>query len=935
MDSIVTKRLIVASALIIGFLSACGSDDPPGKPGPTGTDGGTSGPPKTLLCTSDAECDAEKPFCDPYSGCAECLFNAQCAEGSHCVENECVVPTTCFASEECDEENPVCNTIIGECVGCVSDTDCTEEEVCQVGRCTEVTRCVNTLDCAEGEVCERSLGYCVQCVGDADCGEESACVENSCILRCDSDNDCRAGNLLCDAVAGHCVECVEHADCPDVYNCRSGRCVVDECMQGTATCTSQYEFTICNETGSGTVSDFCPSQSTCTLLTPAEVHCSPWICIPGDSTCGGDGASLTICDEDGQDYSEVMDCAAAGGICENGACTEVVCDAGARFCDAGVLYQCAASGTSFTALQACGSTEFCNEAVGMCSAQVCTPGARTCEGTLVRECNSEGSELTDVSDCSDDEEACLDGQCVPKVCTPGETACNEDKTAVLLCDAVGSSFTVSTTCLTTSYCDDETTTCRVHTCNPGALLCEGEVATTCNELGSGVESDGTDCSDEDNQACYGGACLPRICTGTYYCKDGHSYDCLQNGTADSIDDTCSSTQFCNAATGRCASQVCEPDSVGCVDNAPAVCNADGSGYDTDAPCDEDEACVSGTCLPVICAANTYYCEGQAIYDCGSDGTTTSLVTTCAENRYCEEGASSCRTDVCVAGEPVCNGASVSVCKADGSGPEDGGTACASSKICEDGACADIVCTANESFCEDNTVNLCNELGTGIEDTTSCSDAQFCNDTVTPVICSADICEAGEPSCDGEIPATCKSNGGGYTNRDENCADTGEVCNGNQCVDAANDTVGSDASSTSVTSYRFANRYYITSARTLTTIQQYLSVSGTSQFTWFVYEGTTSSSFTKIFETLNTSSGAAMFHSSGAISVPLVKGRYYMIGVRVTGDATWFYTTPSGAWVSFGQQTGSDYTSSSSTLPSTWSVSADSIIWHQKLTTELP
>lgn len=930
MDSIVSKRLVITSTLIIGFIAACGSDDPPGG-------SPSEVPDKTLVCTSDEECAEDEPFCDPYSGCAECLFNAQCPEGSQCVENECVVPTTCASSADCDTEDPVCNTILDQCVGCVGDFDCAEDSVCLTGRCTEVTRCVNTLDCAEGEVCERSLGYCVQCVGDADCGEESACIENACVLRCDSDNDCRSGNLLCDAAAGHCVECVEHADCPEVYNCRSGRCVVDECLQGTSSCNESFGIDTCNEIGSGTEFRDCSFTSTCVddpdSLTAA---CITWVCEPNTSSCSDDGNQLLVCTGDGLSYATATDCAAEGGTCEDGACADVVCTEGSIFCDAGVLYQCAASGTSFTALQACGTLEYCNEEAGTCSIQTCTPGAKVCAGTIQQECNSEGSAVEDSTDCAEDGDVCLNGECVPTICTPGEKRCNEDLTAVYVCDSLGTAMNLSNTCLTGYYCDEVDPYCRVRECVPGAALCEGEVATTCNDVGSGVEEDGTDCSEADDQACWGGSCLPRICTASRHCKDGDSYTCSQNGTAEALADVCSSSEFCNDETGYCQSQACTPAAVGCLANTPAVCNAEGSAYEANGdPCDVDEACVSGTCLPLICTANAYYCEGQVIYRCGTDGTTTSLVSTCSESRYCEEGVSTCQLDVCTAAEPVCDGALLSVCKSDGSGPEPDGDECPSGQTCDNDACADVICEPGVRFCENDAVVLCNSFGTGAADTDACSTAQFCDESLDPVACSLDICEAGQPACDGERLATCAANGGGYTDRSTNCANSDKVCSGTACVNNAKDIVGEAAYTGSYSSYRLANRYYITTDRTLTEIEQYMSVSGTSQFTWFVYEGTTSSSFTKVFETLNTSSGSAVFHSSGTISVPLVKGRYYMIGVRVSGSATAYYGDTSTNFVSFGSVSGLDSESTSGTLPSSWSVSTSSLYYHQTLTTTLP
>jgi hypothetical protein len=115
------------------------------------------------------------------------------------------------------------------------------------------------------------------------------------------------------------------------------------------------------------------------------------------------------------------------------------------------------------------------------------------------------------------------------------------------------------------------------------------------------------------------------------------------------------------------------------------------------------------------------------------------------------------------------------------------------------------------------------------------------------------------------------------------------------------------------------------------------VTGTSQFTWFVYEGTAATgSYNKIFESLNTSSGAATFHSSGAISVSLRAGYYYKIGVRVAGVHTAFYQTTSlVTFMSFGSLQYSATSLLTTALPATWSATTSSSRFYQRLTTELP
>ena len=922
----VLKRCLATALLAVCTFTACGSDSPSQKPG-----GQNMGPPRTLACEADDECTGDEPHCDPFSGCVECVLNAHCAEGERCSDARCVTPTECITSSDCADSEPVCNTIVGECVGCLTSADCGESAVCRQGQCEDITPCVNSRDCDGDTVCERDLGYCVQCVGDGDCSEATTCVENSCVPRCVSDNECKGGNLLCHHDVGYCVECVEHVDCPDVYHCRSGRCVVDECIQGEATCHSTLNAKeICDEIGSETELVYCPYETTCSSSATA-VQCATWECQPGSARCTESGDGLEVCDDSGLSYTAGMNCADMGGVCEAQACAEVVCEPGQRFCDSGVVYQCAASGTSFTSIQVCAAGQFCNADFGTCAPLACAPGTAICEGTVSLSCRADGSGTDPVTDCADEGELCLNGSCTPEICEAGATYCKDGN--VYVCENGGATERVYDTCTSQEYCDDELAICRVRSCTPGTRLCEGEIASVCNESGSGVEAD-TDCAEQDNQACYLGECLARICTGTRYCKDGNSYACSANGTAESLNDACSASEFCDGSSGLCRPDVCTPGSTGCIDNSVGTCASDGSGFTPTTPCDEDEACISGSCLPIICEASEYYCDGQTIYRCGSDGTTTTLIANCSVNYYCEPGVSSCRPDVCTANQPTCNGALVSTCTANGSGPEPGGTACDAGETCDSGACQPIICTASARFCEAGNVRTCNEFGTASSAYQTCSASTYCNEDVEPVVCSQDICEAGAAACDGETLAVCESDGGGYTSQSTDCSASDMVCNRTECSAAAVDTVGSATSSSTLSNYGFANRYYVTTSRSLTQIEQYISVSGTSQFTWFVFEGTSSSgTYTKIFEKLNTSSGT--LHSSGAIDVPLQADRYYLIGVRVAGSAARSYSTQSKTFLSFGHYLNAGYSSWSSSVPSTWSAPAGSQTHYQRLTTALP
>lgn len=141
-------------------------------------------------------------------------------------------------------------------------------------------------------------------------------------------------------------------------------------------------------------------------------------------------------------------------------------------------------------------------------------------------------------------------------------------------------------------------------CVPDAAVCDGELARRCNSQGTGMEAGGTDCSEQENTACWDGECRPIVCAGIaegeYMCKEAVSQHCLNNGTALQIRE-CSGWQYCDESTGRCRAR-CTPGDTRCMMGARALCNSDGY-YEVDAACDADELCVSGECTPIICERN--------------------------------------------------------------------------------------------------------------------------------------------------------------------------------------------------------------------------------------------------------------------------------------------------------------------------------------------
>ena len=73
------------------------------------------------------------------------------------------------------------------------------------------------------------------------------------------------------------------------------------------------------------------------------------------------------------------------------------------------------------------------------------------------------------------------------------------------CSSNGQSASVFDQCTSAEYCDAASSTCKPRVCTPSQPACDGDIATTCNALGSGYASGGTDCA-ASGKACSAGMC---------------------------------------------------------------------------------------------------------------------------------------------------------------------------------------------------------------------------------------------------------------------------------------------------------------------------------------------------------------------------------------------------------------------------------------------
>jgi len=134
----------------------------------------------------------------------ECLSDADCAEGGHCIKRTCLLITPLGTFCEKDE-----NCLGGIC----------EDYKCAAPQCNHDSGCPNG-------TCESNRCIPPQCKVDGDCSD-GICEGNKCVApKCDASNPCAEG--ACEG--GRCVtKCETEQECPGEQVCSKGVCKAVVC----------------------------------------------------------------------------------------------------------------------------------------------------------------------------------------------------------------------------------------------------------------------------------------------------------------------------------------------------------------------------------------------------------------------------------------------------------------------------------------------------------------------------------------------------------------------------------------------------------------------------------------------------------------------------------------------------------------------------------
>jgi hypothetical protein len=311
-----------------------------------------------------------------------------------------------------------------------------------------------------------------------------------------------------------------------------------------------------------------------------------------------------VCDLDGGvcvDCLENLHCP-DDEFCEDMTCLPDVCTSGEVICAGQEVQVCNPAGSGFDVEETCSESEYCE--AGLCHDHACLPKEVMCDGGKVLKCDDSGKEWVAGQDCEADGLNCFEGQCIDSLCVADSLFCVDNFT-LATCHDDGTDFTPES-CPEQHYCLKGQ--CLGWTCEPGEMLCVGEMATMCDDKGSGPLTQGENCDE------LGLLCIAGLCTKCF--PDCFGKECGEDGCGGTCG-LCDDGDPCTTGSCEDAFFTCTFETV--VD----CCNGDDE-------CLDDGDCTIDECVDNQCVHTNICCEAHTECDDGDEQCTHDLCL----NDYC-------------------------------------------------------------------------------------------------------------------------------------------------------------------------------------------------------------------------------------------------------------------------------------------------------------
>lgn len=365
---------------------------------------------------------------EPVDGkCGNCSTDEDCDGGLTCENHTC----TCI-TEECSESDFI-DTL---CACCPVETPKWDETEGACKTCADIdinlpvyNKATKTCEaCPDNKVWDSVSGQCVECVVDTDCADSGfVCTNNVCECAEGTSTPC-SSNLIQTTNTSKYDQICYLCSCPTGSTMSGDTCVCNnECQTyntSTKTCTNKANGTVCTNglCSNGTcVNDACPSGTvktcsanlvaTASSKTAYGTQCYTCGC-PSGSTLSSDGTTC-VCNNECQTYnastktcvSKTDGTTCSTGLCKTGVCTNDTCPTGVKTCD-----------TNYT------STQVSTTAYGTACYQCCA-SPKVWNGTACA-CPSGTPTYANASTCAcNSGETNKNGVCTPDLYSPCATYC--------------------------------------------------------------------------------------------------------------------------------------------------------------------------------------------------------------------------------------------------------------------------------------------------------------------------------------------------------------------------------------------------------------------------------------------------------------------------------------------------------------------------------
>ncbi|MCB9738942.1 MAG: SMP-30/gluconolactonase/LRE family protein [Deltaproteobacteria bacterium] len=510
---------------------------------------------------------------------------SQCGNGQVCKAGGCADVICTAGAKGCSgETTQVCDPTGTAWIG---GTDCSKTgELCSEGGCTKPICEKDATRCEAGvkETCEGPLAGWKQspCKTDEVCKGAGVCAPKLCtpdtvyclgteLTKCSTDG---TGQSLV-------------ADCGKTDQvCTAAGCKTPVCDKGSKKCSSG-DLLVCATDQLSWQTQPCGSDATC-----VGAECKALVCKLGDKQCSG--GKVQACASYGTAWSDVGDCAAAGKVCQAGACVDKLCEPGATSCAGDLLETCNADALS-TTKSSCASGSICDGK--SCQKVVCQAGQAYCDTNAVYTCNAKGTAGSKAKDCGSGE-TCKAGACEKTFCVANAKVCAYPSTAAI-CAPDGSKY---------SYVQ----------CKSGEL-------------------------------CYQGSCVYQACTvGSIGCTGSNAWKCHESGGYYVETAKCANAGK-GCKDGICVEASCTPGEKACVGAAVGTCRLDATGYDL-SPCGDNDACTPDSCKDAACVYGaSKVCDDSNTCTTDSCDSKTGACVFAAKSGSCDDGTVCSKGDKCISG----------------------------------------------------------------------------------------------------------------------------------------------------------------------------------------------------------------------------------------------------------------------------------------------